>query len=75
LALLSLPTIPQSAFDFGRTLIAVAALISLLYFGRDFFVTLIISAVFAFILDPAVLLVMATVCGILYTTFRHNHWL
>jgi predicted PurR-regulated permease PerM len=58
LALLSLPTIPQSAFDFGRTLIAVAALISLLYFGRDFFVTLIISAVFAFILDPAVLLVM-----------------
>lgn len=36
----------------------MAALISLLYFGRDFFVTLIISAVFAFILDPAVLLVM-----------------
>jgi len=38
--------------------IALAALIALLYFGRDFFVTLIISAVFAFILDPAVLLVM-----------------
>jgi magnesium transporter len=24
---------------------------------------------------PAVLLVMATVCVILYTTFRRNHWL
>jgi len=33
-------------------------LIALLYFGRDFFITLIISAVFAFILDPAVVLVM-----------------
>ncbi len=33
-------------------------MIGLLYFGRDFFVTLIISAIFAFILDPAVLLVM-----------------
>lgn len=31
---------------------------ALLYYGRDFFVTLIISAVFAFILDPAVVLVM-----------------
>ncbi len=30
----------------------------MLYYGRDFFVTLIISAVFAFILDPVVLLVM-----------------
>ncbi len=58
MALLSLPSIPQSTFGIGRTLIAIAALVSLLYFGRDFFVTLIISAVFAFILDPAVLLVM-----------------
>jgi magnesium transporter len=24
---------------------------------------------------PAVLLVMAAVCTVLYTTFRHNHWL
>ena len=38
----------------------MAALIALLYFGRDFFVTLIISAMFAFILDPVVLLVMKT---------------
>lgn len=33
-------------------------MVALLYYGRDFFVTLIISAVFAFILDPAVVLVM-----------------
>lgn len=33
-------------------------MIALLYYGRDFLVTLIISAVFAFILDPAVILVM-----------------
>ncbi len=33
-------------------------MIALLYYGRDFLVALIVSAVFAFILDPAVLLVM-----------------
>lgn len=32
--------------------------IALLYFGRDFFITLVISALLAFILDPAVVLVM-----------------
>jgi predicted PurR-regulated permease PerM len=58
LASLSSPSISQSTFGFGRTLIAIAALVALLYFGRDFFITLIISAGFAFILDPAVLLVM-----------------
>ena len=42
----------------GRSVTALAALVALLYFGRDFFVTLIISAVFAFILDPIVVLVM-----------------
>lgn len=41
----------------GTSLIALAAAVALLYFGRDFFVTLIISAAFAFILDPAVVLV------------------
>jgi predicted PurR-regulated permease PerM len=45
-------------FGVRTLLIALASLIGLLYFGRDFFVTLIISAIFAFILDPAVLLVM-----------------
>lgn len=38
-------------------MIAVAAGVALLYYGRDFFVTLLVSAVFAFILDPVVVLV------------------
>lgn len=42
----------------GTGLIASAALIALLYFGRDFFVTLIVSIMLAILLDPAVLLVM-----------------
>jgi predicted PurR-regulated permease PerM len=58
LAIFNPPQIPQQTFAFGRALVAVAALMALLYYGRDFFVTLIISAVFAFILDPVVLLVM-----------------
>jgi predicted PurR-regulated permease PerM len=58
LALLSPPVIPKTTSGMGRTVIAISAVIALLYFGRDFFVTLIISAVFAFILDPVVLLVM-----------------
>lgn len=58
MAILDSPSLAQKSFGIGRTLIAAAALIALLYFGRDFFITLIISAVFAFILDPAVLLVM-----------------
>ncbi len=58
LAIFTPPQIPQQTFAVGRALVAVAALIALLYYGRDFFVTLIISAVFAFILDPVVLLVM-----------------
>jgi predicted PurR-regulated permease PerM len=38
--------------------IAASAGVALLYFGRDFFITLLVSALIAFILDPAVLLVM-----------------
>ncbi|MBV9669547.1 MAG: AI-2E family transporter [Acidobacteriales bacterium] len=37
---------------------ALTSLIFLLYFGRDFFITIIISAVFAFILDPAVVVIV-----------------
>src|SRR4051812_11612195 len=33
-------------------------MVALLYYGRDFFVTLIVSAIFACILDPVVMLVM-----------------
>lgn len=58
MALFSPPQPFQRSISVGTSLIAVAALVALLYYGRDFFVTLIISAVFAFILDPAVLLVM-----------------
>ncbi len=39
-------------------MIALAAGVALLYFGKDFFITLIVSAGFAFILDPAVILIM-----------------
>ena len=39
-------------------MIALAATVALLYFGKDFFITMIVAAVFAFILDPLVILVM-----------------
>ena len=58
MALLSRSFIPEKSAGVGRALIATAALVALLYYGRDFFVTLIVSAIFAFILDPAVLFVM-----------------
>lgn len=58
MALLSPPQPSQRAVSVGTSLIAAAALVALLYYGRDFFVTLIVSAGIAFILDPAVLLVM-----------------
>jgi predicted PurR-regulated permease PerM len=53
------PALPSSkTVQLGVAVIACASLTALLYYGRDFFVTLIISAVFAFILDPMVQLVM-----------------
>jgi predicted PurR-regulated permease PerM len=53
------PYLPsQKAAQAGVSLIGFAAVIALLYFGRDFFVALIISAMFGFILDPFVELVM-----------------
>ena len=58
LALFSPPQPTQQAVPFTTSLIALAAAVALLYYGRDFFVTLIISALFAFILDPVVVLVM-----------------
>jgi predicted PurR-regulated permease PerM len=58
LALLT-PSLPSlKSLSAGISVIALAAIVALLYYGRDFFVTLILSAVFAFILDPAVLVVM-----------------
>jgi predicted PurR-regulated permease PerM len=58
LALLSPTQTYSKLIGLRSSLVATAALIALLYYGRDFFVTLIISAVFAFILDPAVLVAM-----------------
>lgn len=58
MALFSPPQPTQRSSSFAVSVIALAAGVALLYFGRDFFVTLIISAVFAFILDPVVLLIM-----------------
>ncbi len=59
MAILSVPPASSSRFvQLGTSLIALATTIALLYYGRDFFVTLIIAIVLAFILDPAVLLVM-----------------
>jgi len=58
LPLFSPPRPSQRAIGAATSLIAIAALIALLYYGRDFFVTLIVSVLFAFILDPVVVLVM-----------------
>jgi predicted PurR-regulated permease PerM len=57
LALLTFSQPTLRSVRLGISLIALGAAIALLYYGRDFFVTLIISAAFAFILDPAVVLV------------------
>jgi predicted PurR-regulated permease PerM len=58
LPLFSPPQPSQRTLGVATSLIAVAATIALLYYGRDFFVTLLVSAVLAFILDPVVVLVM-----------------
>ena len=46
------------AVSLAISVIALAATVALLYFGKDFFITMIVAAVFAFILDPLVILVM-----------------
>jgi predicted PurR-regulated permease PerM len=58
LALLSVPQVPTKIIRVGTSLIAITSSVALLYFGRDFFVALILAAMFAFLLDPAVVLVM-----------------
>jgi predicted PurR-regulated permease PerM len=58
LALLDSTLPRQRTYQLSVSIIAALALITLLYFGRPFFVTIIISAMLAFILDPIVLLVM-----------------
>jgi predicted PurR-regulated permease PerM len=57
LPVLSPPRPTQRTISAAAWLIALAALVALLYYGRDFFVTLIVSVLVAFILDPVVVLV------------------
>jgi predicted PurR-regulated permease PerM len=58
LALLVSSHLSHKTTSVATSLIALASVVALLYYGRDFFVTLIVSAVFACILDPIVMLVM-----------------
>jgi predicted PurR-regulated permease PerM len=57
LELLTPPRSSEKSLNIATSLIALAATVALLYYGRDFFVTLIVSALFAFILDPVVELI------------------
>ena len=52
------PRTTDKAVSLAISVIALAAAVALLYFGKEFFITLIIAAVFAFLLDPLVILVM-----------------
>jgi predicted PurR-regulated permease PerM len=54
----STPVRQGRTFRFSVAIIATAAILMVLYFGRPFFVTVMVSAMLAFILDPVVLLVM-----------------
>lgn len=55
--ILTVPRTTDNLLRFGTSVVAFAAGVALLYYGRNFFVTVIIAAVFAFLLDPAVVLV------------------
>ena len=49
------PTIPEAKpVQAGVTLLAVAASVALLYFGRVFFITMVVAITIAFLLDPVV---------------------
>jgi predicted PurR-regulated permease PerM len=49
------PKLPvQRPAQVGVTLIAVAATVALLYFGRVFFITIVVAVTIAFLLDPLV---------------------
>lgn len=48
----------QKSLQIGVGILAAAAAVALLYYGRAFFVTICIAGMIAFLLDPVVLLVM-----------------
>ena len=47
-------TSTQKSLQVGVGILAAAAAIALLYFGRVFFITVIIASMIAFLLDPLV---------------------
>jgi predicted PurR-regulated permease PerM len=49
-------TSTQKSLQVGVGILAAAAAIALLYFGRIFFITVIIAAMIAFLLDPLVVI-------------------
>jgi predicted PurR-regulated permease PerM len=51
-------TSAERSIKLGVTILAIGAAILLLYYGRVFFVTVIIAAMIAFLLDPAVVFFM-----------------
>lgn len=54
-----LPTLPtRKPSNTATTVLAMAALIALLYFGRIFLITMVISMIIAFLLDPLVTLLV-----------------
>jgi predicted PurR-regulated permease PerM len=57
-ALLTSPLPSQRIINIGTGVVSTAVVVALLYYGRPFFVTVILSAMCAFMLDPAVKLVM-----------------
>jgi predicted PurR-regulated permease PerM len=51
----SAPALPsQAPIHGGVTLLAIAASVALLYFGRVFFITMVVAITIAFLLDPVV---------------------
>src|SRR5580658_7908935 len=49
------PKLPaQKSTQSGVTILAVAAAVALLYFGRVFFITMVVAITIAFLLDPLV---------------------
>ena len=51
------PTLPaRRPANLGVTILAFAASIALLYFGRVFFITLLVAGIIAFLLDPVVMM-------------------
>src|SRR5271165_3986620 len=49
------PKLPvQRPAQAGLTILAVAAIVALLYFGRVFFITIVVAITIAFLLDPLV---------------------